>query len=95
MDLETVWHGATWRESWAPLDPPPPEERSAYKTQAEKEALILAAIGNEMVLRRTIYERSGLTVDQVKRTLKVLIKAKQITQIGKVHSGRVMYRRVT
>lgn len=92
--MQTVWHGATWREHYQPIEAPPlppPVYAPKVKTYAKATA-VMRAIGDEVVSKVTIMRVTGLTEDQVRKVLTAMVRSRQLQRVGRVR-GFYLYRK--
>ena len=92
--MQTVWHGATWREHYQPIEAPPlppPVYAPKVKTYAKATA-VMRAIGYRSVSKATILEVTGMTEDQTRKVLTALVRSGQLQRVGR-ERGCYLYRR--
>lgn len=91
-EVEVVWRGDSWRT----VAPAPvraqPRPKKRYMARREIAARILAVLSGSPMPRRAIEVRSGLTQDQVRKVLTVLVRSAQVAAVGRPSDPDRQYR---
>lgn len=86
MRLETVWHGASWRE----IPPPPPEPPKPVTVGSEKRRLVVALMADgEPRASRSVAQTTGMTWESASRVLCALEREGVLTKYKASDNTRI------